>query len=116
MKIRVHLLALTVALLLAGWLFVLDVDEPGYPVGRLLLVAGVGVVMVGAGLLADIDGEHRVGTLLVLAGIFWFLERALRSIPSGPPATLGALLTGLWLACLVHAVVGFPSGRLTTTY
>ena len=114
MKIRVHLLALTVALLLAGWLFVLDVDEPGYPVGRLLLVAGVGVVMVGAGLLADIDGEHRVGTLLVLAGIFWFLERLLTGSHDGLVLAIGGLVAASWVGLLLHALLAFPGGRLTS--
>jgi signal transduction histidine kinase len=116
MKIRVHLLALTVAVIAGGVLLVHDWDDPRYSTGRLLLVVVGGLVMAGAGVVARVNGEHRTGDIVVIAGAAWLLERALRSIPSGPPATLGALLTGLWLACLVHAVVGFPSGRLTTTY
>jgi signal transduction histidine kinase len=115
MKIRFHLLTLCVAVLAGGVLLVRDWDDPRYSTGRLILVVAGGLVMAAAGVAARANGEQRIGDLVTLAGAAWLVERALRSIPSGPPATLGALLTGLWLACLVHAVVGFPSGRLAST-
>jgi hypothetical protein len=115
MKTRVHLVALTVAVLAGGVLLAREWDDPSYSTGRLGLVVASGLVMAAGGLVARANGEQRVGDIVALAGAAWLLERALRAVPSGPSATLGALLTGLWLACLVHAVVGFPSGRLTST-
>jgi signal transduction histidine kinase len=111
MKTRVHLVALAAAVLAAGVLLALDRDGVDESPGRLALVVTVGLVMAAAGLVARTSGEERIGNLVVVAGAAWLGERALRAIPSETPATLGALLTGLWLACLVHAVVSFPSGR-----
>lgn len=115
MRIRSHLLLTAVAVLAGAVLLALDWGDPRYPPGRLALVVAVGLVIVAAGLVARANGEERIGDLLALAGAAWLTERALRAVPSGLPATLGTLLTGLWLACLVHAVVGFPSGRLRST-
>lgn len=114
MRTRSHLLLTAAAALAGGVLLALDWGDPRYPPGRLVLVVAVGLVIVAAGLVARANGEERIGDLLALAGAAWLTERALRAIPSGMPATLGTLLTGLWLACLVHAVVGFPSGRLSS--
>jgi hypothetical protein len=111
MKIRVHLLALTVAALVAAWMFVLEVDEPGFPVDRLLLVAGVGVVMVAVGVLADLDGERRVAVLVVLAGSAWLLERLLSAFHAQLVIAIGGLVASSWVALLAHAVLVFPGGR-----
>jgi signal transduction histidine kinase len=114
MKTRSHLLLPAVAVLAGGVLLVQDWDDPRYPPGRLVLVVAVGLVIVAAGLVARANGEERIGDLVALAGTAWLAERALRAIPHGLSATLGTLLTGLWLACLVHAVLGFPAGRLSS--
>lgn len=111
MTARLRLLTGAGAVSAAGVLFVLEQDNPLFSTERLLLIVSVGLVMVAAGLVASANGEDRIGTLVVLAGAAWLLERALRAIPNGLTGSIGALLTGLWLACLVHAVVTFPSGR-----
>lgn len=80
---------------------------------RMLLVTGVGVVMVAAGLLADIDGERRVGTLVVLAGISWLLERLLSAVDDQLVVALAGLVASSWVGFLCHAVLAFPGGRLT---
>ena len=103
--------------MLAGvGLFVLDWDNPRFSTARLTLVVAVGLIIVAAGLVARANGEHRIGDLVVLGGAAWLVERVLRAIPNGMTGTIGALLTGLWLACLVHAVVSFPSGRLSSRF
>ena len=110
-------LVIPAAALLAGvGLFVLDRDNPRFSTARLILVVAVGLVTVAAGLVARANGEHRIGDLVVLGGAAWLVERVLRAIPNGMTATVGAVLTGLWLACLVHAVVSFPSGRLASRF
>jgi signal transduction histidine kinase len=114
MKKRLHLVAPAVAVVAGGALLTLDWGDPRYPPGRLVLVVAVGLVIVAAGLVGRANGEERIGDLLALAGAAWLTERALRAVPSGLPATVGTLLTGLWLACLLHAVLGFPAGRLSS--
>lgn len=108
---RFRLVIPAAAVLAGGALFALDWENPRFSTARLTLVVAVGLVTVAAGLVARASGEHRAGDLVVLGGAAWLLERLLRAVPTGLTGTLGALLTGLWLACLVHAVVTFPSGR-----
>lgn len=114
MENRYHLGELAAALLVAVWLFALEVDEPGYTVGRLLLVCGVGVVLVGVGLFADLDGERRVGLLVQLAGASWLVERLLGAFHDQLLIAIGGLLGGAWTAFLLHAVLAFPGGRLSS--
>ena len=102
-----------VTMAMATGLVALEYDNPGFSVARLLLIAAVGVVMVAAGLAAVANGEGRVGALVVLAGFLWLLERAMGAVPDQLVYSLGALVAGLWVAPLFHAIVGFPSGRLT---
>ena len=112
MRRSVRLAIAAAAMLAGGALFVLEIDNPAFSVARLSLIVSAGVMMVGAGLVAAANGEARIGDLVVLAGTGWLTERLLRAIPSGLTATVSALLTGLWLAFLVHAMVTFPSGRV----
>lgn len=111
---RFRLVVPLTVLFASGVLLVLDWDNPGLTTSRLVLIVGVGLVTVAAGLLVRSNGEVHLGDLLALGGAAWLIERALRAIPNGLAATLGALLTGLWIAFLLHAVIAFPSGRLST--
>lgn len=97
---------------LAGLLVVHEHDNPAFSTGRLALVLLVGLVMVAAGLVASVNGEDRVGLLVVLAGYAWLGERCLLAIPSDLTVTLGAVLVGAWFPLLAHALVTFPSGRI----
>jgi signal transduction histidine kinase len=113
---RVRLAIAAAVTLAGGTLFLLELDNPAFSVARLSLVVSVGLLMVAAGLVAAANGEDRVGVIVVLAGAGWLGERLLRAIPNGLTATTSALLTGLWLAFLVHAIVTFPSGRLRSWF
>lgn len=97
---------------LAGILLVHEQDNPAFSTGRLALVVLVGLVMVGAGLVASVNGEDRIGVLVVLAGYAWLGERCLLAIPADLTVTLGAVLVGAWFPLLAHALVTFPSGRI----
>jgi signal transduction histidine kinase len=98
---------------LAAGLVGLEYGEPHYSVPRLMLVAAVGLIMVGAGLAARASGESRVGALVVLGGYSWLLERLLGAVHNQLVISIGGLLPGLWTALLIHAVTAFPGGRLT---
>lgn len=103
---------LAAAVALAGCLVGLNHDDPGFSTPRLLLIASVGLVMVGAGLAAAANGEDRIGLLVVLAGVAWLLERTLVAVPNQWVYSSAGLLPGLWAGLLFHAVVTFPTGRL----
>jgi signal transduction histidine kinase len=72
----------------------------------------VGLVFVGCGVVAwTRRPESRVGLLLTLAGIAWFLGTFAGSGSSGY-AEFGALFLTLHRGPLVHALLSYPSGRL----
>ncbi|HMI98469.1 MAG TPA: hypothetical protein VK488_01395 [Gaiellaceae bacterium] len=72
----------------------------------------VGLVFVGCGVVAWMRRpESRVGLLLTLAGIAWFLGTFAGSGSSGY-AEFGALFLTLHRGPLVHALLSYPSGRL----
>lgn len=95
-------------------LLALDLGNPALSVARVLLIVSAGLAMVAAGLVASANGEERLGVLVVVAGAAWLAERLLQAIANPLAATLGQLLTMLWLALLVQAIVSFPSGRLAS--
>lgn len=104
-----------VTMAMAAGLVAFEYDHPGFSVARVLLIAIVGVVMVGAGFAAIANGEDRVGALVVAAGSLWLIERVWSAVPSQLVYSLGALVAGLWVPLLFHAIVAFPTGRLTGT-
>jgi signal transduction histidine kinase len=74
------------------------------------LVAGL--VFVGCGVVAwTRRPESRVGLLLTLSGIAWFLGTFAASGDAGY-ADFGALFLTLHRGPLVHALLSYPSGRL----
>lgn len=99
------------ALGMAVALVALEYDTPGFSQARLLLVAGVGVVMVGAGIASAANGEERIGLLVTLAGYSWLLERLLGAIDNQVVYSASAFFPGLWVALLLWALLTFPSGR-----
>ncbi len=111
---RARLAIAAAGMLAGGALFVLELDNPGLSDARLSLIVSVGLLMVAAGLVAAANGEDRIGILVVLAGAALLGERLLQAIPTGFTGTVGFLLTALWAAILIHAIVTFPSGRLSS--
>jgi signal transduction histidine kinase len=93
-------------------LVAIEHDNPGFSVARVVIIAAVGLAMVGAGMAAAVSGEERIGWLSVVAGTSWLLERLLQSVDSQLALSLSGFLPGLWAALLIHAVVAFPTGRL----
>ena len=76
------------------------------------LPAVVGLVYVGAGLLAWARRPHnRIGALLTAAGLAW-LGWGLRAADIPLLAGLGLLCGALPFAITVHLLLAFPSGRL----
>jgi len=72
----------------------------------------VGLLFVGSGVVAWMRRpESRIGLLLTLVGIAWFLGTFAGSGSSGY-AEFGALFLTLHRGPLVHALLSYPSGRL----
>ncbi|GAA3859013.1 hypothetical protein GCM10022243_25900 [Saccharothrix violaceirubra] len=72
----------------------------------------VGVVYVVAGAYAyRVQPHNRIGPLMVLIGIGWFLDFTVDQTVSYPLR----LSAATWPALLGHVLVAFPSGRLRTT-
>jgi len=97
---------------LASGLIAVEYGKVDYTNPRLILVAAVGLVMVGTGLAAGVTGERRVGVLVVVAGYSWLIERYFGAWHDQLVVSLAGLLPGLWAALLIHAVVAFPGGRM----
>ena len=97
----------------AVWLAILDTPELSH--SRLAVILFAGCALVAAGLVAIANGEQRLGVLTAAAGLAWLLERLLQVIATSVTFTAGVVLTGLWAAFLIHALIAFPSGRLDTT-
>lgn len=102
------------ALGMAAALIALEYGTPGFPNARLVVIAGVGAVMVGAGIASAANGEERIGLIVTLAGYSWLLERLLGAIGNQVVYSASAFFPGLWVALLVWAVMTFPSGRFRT--
>jgi signal transduction histidine kinase len=72
----------------------------------------VGIVFVGCGVVAwTRRPESRVGPLLTLAGIAWFLGTFAAS-GNSDYAEFGAIFLTLHRGLLVHVLLSYPSGRL----
>jgi signal transduction histidine kinase len=71
----------------------------------------VGWTLIACGLIATARRvQGRVGILLTLAGFAWFLGTHSGS-RFGPVATVGTALVFLHRGPLLHAIIGYPSGR-----
>lgn len=74
------------------------------------LAVGIGLGVSGA-LMKALDPRSRVGDLVVLAGVAWFIPN-FATIGIGWVASLAAQLVVIHRAVLVHAIVAFPGGRI----
>lgn len=102
------------ALGMAIALVALEYGNPGFSNARLLVIAAVGVVMVGAGIASTANGEERIGLLVAVAGYSWLLERLLGAIDNQVVYSASAFFPGLWVALLLWALMAFPSGGFRT--
>jgi len=78
------------------------------------LNAVIGLSFVGVGLFAWYRRpDTRVGTLMVATGFAWLVGNFGLT---DPPLlfTLGSLLNNLFVACAIHLLLAFPSGRLSS--
>jgi signal transduction histidine kinase len=72
----------------------------------------IGWSFVGSGLVAlRRRPENRFGWLLVACGFAWFAG-ALPAANWSPLFTFGVLVSAIWAAVFVHAVLAFPNGRV----
>ena len=84
----------------------------GVEIGLAVADFVAGIVFVGCGVVAwTRRPESRVGPLLTLAGIAWFLGTFAASGNSGY-AEFGAIFVTLHRGLLVHVLLSYPSGRL----
>jgi signal transduction histidine kinase len=86
--------------------------------GRSLVSAGtdlaVGWALIACGLIAwSRRPQSRIGPLIMLTGFAWFLGTFSGS-DIGAVATLGSALLTLHRGPLLHAIVAYPSGRLSS--
>jgi signal transduction histidine kinase len=77
------------------------------------LVAGW--IVIGAGLyIWRRPQARRAGLLLTMAGLAWFFDEW-NNPRIGPPFTFGLVASAVTPAALAHAVMAYPSGRLSST-
>jgi signal transduction histidine kinase len=104
------LVGLAVAGLAAAVRLTTSINPPPIPVTALHVIAGAAYVAIGAA--ASVRRpRNRVGLLLMLVGITWFLVD-LQFLPSDVAYTVGNLLGILTYGFLAHLFLAFPSGRL----
>jgi signal transduction histidine kinase len=100
----------------AGVLLGLAAEALALP-GQSLLAAGgdlaAGLALIGCGLAAwSGRPESRVGVLLILTGVAWFVGTLARS-DIAAVAALGAAVLTLHRGLLFHAILTYPGGRLS---
>jgi signal transduction histidine kinase len=106
--LRVSLAVAALALgLLAEWLGGTWLSPPG------LADLAAGWVLTGSGLIAwSRRPQSRVGPLLVLSGFAWFMG-TLAGSAIDAVATLGGAFLTIHRAPVVHAIIGYPTGRVS---
>jgi PAS domain S-box-containing protein len=93
---------------------ILTSDQEGSKAAMLAVVLPVGWAFVAAGLVAwSREPANRVGRLMVLAGFTWFLV-ALSVANWALVFTVGMLVFPVTYAVVVHLLLAYPSGRLSS--
>jgi signal transduction histidine kinase len=83
-----------------------------WPNPAALVDLAAGWALLGSGLIAwSRRPGSRVGPLIVLSGFAWFLG-TLAGSNIGPLAAVGGLSLTIHRAPLIHAIVGYPTGRV----
>lgn len=83
-----------------------------WPSPSALADLAAGWALAGSGLIAwSRRPQSRVGPLIVISGFAWFLG-TLAGSDIGPLAIMGALALTIHRAPLMHAIIGYPTGRV----
>jgi PAS domain S-box-containing protein len=91
-------------------------DHSGNSSPNLVLAMLVGFAFILAGLVARTRRpENRTGLLLIGVGFAWFLN-GLSFANNSYVWTLGFIVSAIWAAVFVHALLAYPSGRLGATW
>jgi len=107
----ITLLALAVAVGAATLVALSDHDTS--KVATIALAAPLGLVFIGAGLVAARRRpDNRTGTLMILTGFAWF-SGALPDANNPLLFSLGSILGAVFFGFLIHLILAFPSGRLS---
>lgn len=89
-------------------------SDGSYPLADIVLDGASGFLWLAAGTLAHLRRPaNRVGLVMVAVGIGWFAED-LQLSGIAAVFTLGLLLTAASSGFLVHLVLAFPTGQLTS--
>ncbi len=103
-----------VSLVLVGVIVALTVDSGNEPLWALLLFPALGVVYLATGLIGWRRRPHnRIGPILVGGGILSLLT-SLGNLSTPSLVAVGLVLATFPLGVIVHLLLAFPSGRLTT--
>lgn len=103
-----------VSLVLVGVIVALTVDSGNEPLWALLLFPALGVVYLATGLIGWRRRPHnRIGPILVGGGILSLLT-SLGNVATPSLVAVGLVLATFPLGVIVHLLLAFPSGRLTT--
>jgi len=103
-----------VSLILLGTVVALTIDSGNEPLWAILLFPALGVLYIGVGLVGWQRRPHnRIGPIIVVGGIVVVLV-SLGNV--GPPSlvAVGLVFATVPLGVIVHLLLAFPSGRLTT--
>jgi PAS domain S-box-containing protein len=113
-RTRTGVVLWTLALVLAAGSLLLGLtsDRADDRLSAVVLTTGLGLVFVGAGLVAAASRpENRTGILMTLVGFGWFLA----ALPEADDPTLyrlGVALGGVLFGAYAHLILAYPSGRL----
>lgn len=103
-----------VSLILVGVLVALTVDSGAEPLWVVLLFPALAVVYLITGLVGWQRRPHnRIGPIIVVGGIFTLLV-ALGNVAPPWLVAVGVVCATLPLGLIVHLLLAFPSGRLTS--
>jgi signal transduction histidine kinase len=115
MSVRAVVAVCSLAILAAAGsvALVLASDRPWSP-STIALEVLVGLAFVASGLVGRVRRpENRTGLLMIFVGLTWF-GGALQASNASLPYTVGYAGGTLIAAILIHLVLAFPSGRLST--
>jgi signal transduction histidine kinase len=107
------------ALVAATALAALDLSTgpPRAPTGiEIVLQVAIGLSFALCGVLVcRFRPDTATGPMMLWVAAAWFAEQLLSALPGDGFYSAQLVISGLWGAILVHLILGFPSGRLTTS-
>ena len=114
MKTRLLITAsgVAVAAAAASLALILSSNHEDNPAARAALIVALGLIYVASGLLAIVRRpESRMGVLMALVGLFWFLS-SLAEANRPWIYTIGVAVSLLIYGGFAHVILAFPTGRL----